>query len=346
MSSRGRLNRPFEISIAWLQARIPLEPMAIVPAAIAGAVCVSLAVLVRLIAEPLVEDHVPFITFFPAILVAAVWGGAMAGIAALLLSIATTWYWLLDTTLRHLAPGLILVFALAGLMIVIVALLIRAALVKLRVAQHNAEQTAMLAQQFAMEIEHRLKNVLTIVQALAHNAIKESESLSDFSRRFMPRLMALAAAHTILRASQWNGAEVGVIVDHALTPFRDDAGTRLRVRDGSPVRLSANSAVSLALSLNELATNAIKHGALSTPGGYVTLRWTFDDSTARLCVLWEEHGAPPPAQPMGTGIGSKIIAQTFSTETERDIQYAFGADGLRCILCCTLKSDTVREATS
>ena len=131
------------------------------------------------------------------------------------------------------------------------------------------------------ELTHRVKNTLTVVQAIAHQTQRHSPSPEDFIERFDGRLAALAGAHSLLVGSKWRGADLAAIAHSQLDAYRSaDNPDRMRI-EGEPVTLPADLATPFGLVLHELATNAAKHGALSRPGGAVTLRWSRRTGTRR-----------------------------------------------------------------
>jgi two-component system CheB/CheR fusion protein len=159
------------------------------------------------------------------------------------------------------------------------------------------------------ELSHRIKNTLAVVQAIAHQTQRYSHSPEDFIMRFDGRLQALSNAHSLLLGSSWTGAEVDAIARSQLGAYRSaDNPDRLRI-EGDPVTLPADLATPFGLVLHELATNAAKHGALSRPGGSVTLRWsmTTRNNQPTLAVIWSEGGGPPVQPPKTSGFGGVLI---------------------------------------
>jgi PAS domain S-box-containing protein len=167
------------------------------------------------------------------------------------------------------------------------------------------------------EINHRAKNMLSVVDAIAHQtAIKSPE---DFIERFSERIQALSANQDLLVRNEWNGVEINDLVHAQLAHFADLIGPRIAV-NGPKLRLRAASAQAIGLALHELATNAGKYGALSTDGGHVDISWAAADGT--LTMSWTERGGPPVCAPQRRGFGTIVM----ETMTERSVDGAVDLD--------------------
>ncbi|WP_347138252.1 response regulator [Paracoccus sp. SSK6] len=154
------------------------------------------------------------------------------------------------------------------------------------------------------ELNHRIKNTLANVQAIARQGLRRSDSLADFEASFGGRLQALSRAHSILSDSTWASAPLDQLIDDQIRVGTLD-GDRLH-RRGHAVELAPDTMLRMALALHELATNAAKYGALSVPQGTVHLDWVSEGSGIRL--TWRERGGPPVATPDSGGFGSDLIA--------------------------------------
>ena len=181
------------------------------------------------------------------------------------------------------------------------------------------------------ELTHRIKNTLAVVQAIAHQTQRYSQSPEDFIKRFDGRLQALSNAHSLLLGSSWTGAEVAAIAHSQLDAYRSaDNPDRLSI-EGDPVTLPADLATPFGLVLHELATNAAKHGALSRPGGTVMLRWsmTSRNKTPTLTVIWSETGGPPIQPPKTSGFGGVLIENGLPHAV---VRREFRPEGLVCTM--------------
>ena len=152
------------------------------------------------------------------------------------------------------------------------------------------------------ELGHRLKNTIALVQAIAGQTLKgttDKESVAAFYRR----LDALSKAHDVLLKRDWTVADMRMIVDGVLAGHHD--GQRISIC-GPAVSLGPKAALSLSMLLHELATNAVKYGALSNQSGTVNVSWTKNQETLEL--LWLEQDGPPVSRPVKSGLGSRLIA--------------------------------------
>lgn len=195
--------------------------------------------------------------------------------------------------------------------------------------RHRAET---LRELLLNELNHRVKNSLAVVQGLAAQTFKPGLDPDVARRAFDGRLKALAAAHDLLTAANWAGASLRSVITEAVHGAADPARVAI---DGPDVQLRPQTSVTLALAIHELATNAVKHGALSVATGTVRVAWTLDPPATsggamRLQLLWREAGGPPVVPPARRGFGSRMLEQGLATEIDGSVRLEFAADGLRC----------------
>lgn len=153
------------------------------------------------------------------------------------------------------------------------------------------------------ELNHRIKNTLANVQAIARQTVRRSADLAAFDASFSGRLQALSRAHSILSDATWSSAPLDDLIDDQVRVGTLD-GERLR-RSGPSVEISPENMLRIALTLHELGTNAHKYGALSVPEGHVSLDWSLDGEG--LVLRWQERGGPQVAEPARTGFGTTLI---------------------------------------
>jgi PAS domain S-box-containing protein len=180
------------------------------------------------------------------------------------------------------------------------------------------------------ELNHRVKNTLAIVQSIATQTLRHSDSAEAFRASFEARIMALSEAHNLLTESNWAGASLRDIIRRVLVPY--SAGERTHISTtGGDIRVGPKTAVSLVMAFHELATNAAKYGALSNNTGHVSVDWrVIEDSTPRrLTVSWKETGGPPVQQPTRKGFGTRLI-RGLSHDTAGDVRMEFSQGGLTC----------------
>lgn len=181
------------------------------------------------------------------------------------------------------------------------------------------------------ELNHRVRNTLAIVQAIAQQSFKDEHASAEARTSFDGRLSALSAAHNLLTRSNWEAASMRQLIEDAVAPYR--GGDRFDIA-GADLKLAPKTAVSLALALHELATNAVKYGALSVPAGRVLIRWSVEPDSAgdRLAFSWREQGGPPVVVPTRRGFGSRMIERGLAAEFGGKVVIAFDPDGV----CCTI----------
>jgi PAS domain S-box-containing protein len=181
------------------------------------------------------------------------------------------------------------------------------------------------------ELNHRVKNTLAIVQALAHQTLRAYPDRSLFTREFGARLASLARAHDLLTQESRRGAPLREIMTTAMAPFINE-GRSIHI-EGDAVTVPANATITLSLMLHELASNAAKHGALSVPEGKVLISWqtTTERSSATVDMEWREENGPAVAQAPRAGFGTRLLGASASQiNAELDLDYAQA--GLRCRL--------------
>jgi PAS domain S-box-containing protein len=177
------------------------------------------------------------------------------------------------------------------------------------------------------ELNHRVKNTLATVQAIAAQTLRGDIPLADAKARFEARLMALARAHNILTEENWGGAALDRIVADATEHL---GGAARFETAGETVRVTPRAALALTLALHELGTNAAKYGALSVEAGRVRIRWHRGEESLRL--EWKELGGPPVAAPARRGFGSRLIEQGLGPDLGGAARLDFDPDGLRCTI--------------
>ena len=178
----------------------------------------------------------------------------------------------------------------------------------------------------ASELQHRIKNLLSVVSAIAGQTFAglSPEALASFSAR----LSALAKSQDVLTSPQDAVVVINDVVTAALAAHRPGSG-RFRIT-GPRLVLSARRVVALSLALHELATNASKYGALSGASGTVDIDWTTAEGTLRF--TWAETGGPPVFAPEATGFGTKVIRQNLAGEFDGTVEIDYRTDGLVCVL--------------
>jgi PAS domain S-box-containing protein len=182
------------------------------------------------------------------------------------------------------------------------------------------------------ELNHRVKNTLATVQAIAFQTLKGDIPVAEARSRFETRLQALSRAHNLLTDENWEGASLHRVVADA-TAYLADEQERFQV-EGEEIWLAPRSALALSLALHELSTNAAKYGALSREGGRVRIGWSVENGLLNL--VWKEQGGPEVTPPAGRGFGSRLIERGLGTDLGGTARLAFEPDGLRCTVKASL----------
>jgi two-component sensor histidine kinase len=181
------------------------------------------------------------------------------------------------------------------------------------------------------ELNHRVKNTLATVQSIAAQTLRNAPSTEAARDAFEARLMALSRAHDVLTRENWEGAGLDEIVAEAVAPYRNLREDRVHLA-GANVRLPPRMALALAMALQELATNAVKYGALSNDTGVIRIAWTVDKTEVppRLNLHWQETGGPPVAPPTRRGFGSRLIERSLAQDLDGTVAIAFDPAGVSC----------------
>jgi PAS domain S-box-containing protein len=178
-------------------------------------------------------------------------------------------------------------------------------------------------QRLLREFNHRVKNMLSVVLALAHQTARYSPYVETFQEAFLSRLETLAHGHDLLVASEWRDVELATIAEQILGA---DAAIDRAAFSGEPILLTAKRVLGLALVLHELYTNAVKYGALSMPAGRVDLDSRAENGHAIVC--WRESGGDCVEEPSRQGFGHQMIAMTAKADLEGHIEFEWKKDGL------------------
>lgn len=183
------------------------------------------------------------------------------------------------------------------------------------------------------ELNHRVKNTLATVQSIASQTLRNAGSAAEAHQVFEARLLALSRAHDVLTRESWDGAELSEIVAQALAPHRNFRERRFHVK-GPSIRLAPRTALALSMAFHELATNAVKYGALSNAEGELHLDWSIDRSRKhpRLLLRWEERGGPPVAPPKRRGFGSRLVERSLAQDLEGEVRIDFSPAGVVCLI--------------
>jgi two-component sensor histidine kinase len=294
-----------------------------------AAFCVVAAALIRWTVGSFFEGVVPFATFFPAALFAALVGGVGPGAFAAILGCVIGWW-------AFLGPGLAFFPLASGERISLIAYL-ATSLVIVWAADHYRKLTKRLEdeekfRQLAVEeLAHRLKNKVATIQSIVSLRLREDPQARD---EILSCFSSLKATDDLIIAAQGKGARLDDIVSAELRPY--DAA-RISVK-GPEILLPPKLALTMALLFHELATNAAKYGALSSSVGKISVRWSYSDPLLHL--EWRESDGPAVAAPSHRGFGTRLFQRALE-QFDGKVDATFAASGLLCKLSVPL-SDVER----
>jgi two-component sensor histidine kinase len=179
------------------------------------------------------------------------------------------------------------------------------------------------------ELNHRVKNILAIVQSVAAQTVRSSGTLENFANAFTGRLKAIAIAHDILTQTRWIGIGLSELLIAVLGPYRSDE-SRVTI-NGPAVLLPARAVVPLSMVLHELTTNAVKYGALSTRQGRIDITWQLSGGIDQsVDLVWQERGGPQVKTPASEGFGTRLIDRVVSHDLDGGTRIDFDPTGVRC----------------
>jgi two-component sensor histidine kinase len=275
--------------------------------------------------------------YFPALLIVTLFAGWQFGLCSVAGSAALVWTF----AGRGLPKAPFAIFILAGLLQVLLMGVLRELLRDTWQAERSLQSLAEQQEREAAarelvlgEARHRLKNLMAIIEALAKfsgTRPGENSDIDAFLQRFLGRLRALGAASDLVLKFGPGVLEANAVVHAVLEPFLSDAPQRLRF-DGPELELSEHFGGALAMAVHELATNALKYGALSVRSGSVTLRWRSvpRDDGETVEFVWQENGGPPPQRPEKDGYGHRLIRSVAAREIDGEVRIEYPPEGLVC----------------
>jgi two-component system CheB/CheR fusion protein len=204
-------------------------------------------------------------------------------------------------------------------------------------------ETADNLRQIMGELEHRVKNMLANVTALVNRASRDATSDREVFETLTKRITGLANTHSLLTAEQWSSAMLrDILVPETVEIYGTDRVTL----SGPDVRITSEATLALGMAIHELATNAAKYGAFSTPAGHVTITWSriADADSDRLVITWREEGGPPVTAPERRGFGSQLIRSTLEQSLDGIVKTSWEPTGLQLVVELGFTNVTVKSA--
>lgn len=187
------------------------------------------------------------------------------------------------------------------------------------------------------ELNHRVKNTLAVVQALAMQTLRDADSLEAARESLDARLISLSKAHDLLTAERWQGGDLAATVRSALETWCASAGAPRFEMFGEPLRLRPKALLAVSMAVHELATNAVKYGALSTDTGMIEVCWEIDRAAGMFRFNWIETGGPRVTAPARRGFGSRMIERGLAADVGGEAHLDFPAEGVTFTLSAPLK---------
>ena len=299
---------------------------------------VALSAIVRLLLDPVGADVLPLLTFYPAMLFAAFLGGFWPGVYAATLGGIVGWWAFLMPYYQFLpltagAAASLVIYSATSLVIVWGADHHRSLIKQLR-------DEEIFRQMVVQELGHRLKNKVATIQAIIGYQLRDKPELREAISR---RLDALSATDELVMTAQGQGAHLDDIVATEIGPYER---SRSAV-DGPRIMLSPKLALSMALVFHELATNAAKHGALSSTTGRISVRWRLSNNPTggnpsapdTLLVEWAESGGPLVSPPASHGFGLKLLAVALKG-FDGTMDLNFEQSGFGCRMALPIRPET------
>lgn len=202
--------------------------------------------------------------------------------------------------------------------------------------KHDEEQARLVVE----EINHRSRNMLGVIQAIARHTLAGNDA--GFLQRFGERIHALAASNDLLAKNKWRAVSLSELVQSQLAPFADEPRTRFEL-DGPAVFLTPVATKALGMAVHELATNAVKYGALANDHGRIVVTWSVRDEAAdqRLHIWWQETDGPAVQNPSRTGFGSKVTSGMVESSMGGKVEVSYASTGLSWRLDCPIDNNLV-----
>jgi two-component sensor histidine kinase len=201
-------------------------------------------------------------------------------------------------------------------------------------SEHMAREALHLINE---ELKHRVKNTLTVLGAVATQTFRNASSKADLEK-YQGRLAAFGRAQDLLTAANWAAAPLQDVISTALIPYRTGE-ERFKV-SGPALIVKSRQALALSLAIHELATNALKYGALTVASGHVAITWASGDQEEqpKFVFVWQEFGGPPASEPSAVGFGSRLISRVLQDDFGGSVEVSYESSGLVCRLTAPLEN--------
>lgn len=300
------------------------EGPTVVRAVAVGSGAAAASVLLRFALTPLLGTDLPFITYFPAILGAALWGGMRGGLLCLALCSAATGAFILPRDdLLHLTSA-VLAFLISGGLLAYAGSALAVTVRQLRASQRRMMAAEAELRTLVSELAHRGRNGLAVVMGIVSQSARKAGTAEELAEIVAARLGAMAIAQDEVVRGGGSAAALSELLTRTLSPFDLD---RFDFQPSPPLEVLPETATAVALLTHELATNAVKHGALSVPQGRVEVAW--ETSRGLVRFRWREQGGPLVGRTAGEGFGSRLLKMALAAQGGK-AERRFDRDGVVC----------------
>jgi two-component sensor histidine kinase len=308
----------------------------------------GIGLVVRLAIDPYVTG-IHYVTFFPVVIVTTLISGLGAGLFCLALSVGAASFFLMPPRFSFHIESMsdlltTLLFVLLTLSIVILLAGMRFAIERYLELSQKLEQHEIALREredrlavMVAELQHRTRNLISVVGAIADDALRTSDTLDDFKVKYHERLDVLGRAQGLLFRKDGGRVTFDELLDNELAAqsIRVGNGGSVTLDGPKGVRLRSGTVQTLAMVLHELVTNAVKYGALKQPNGHLTIRWhqavSVETGKPLLHIDWKEHGVDVPAD-AGSGRGRELIERALPYQFGAQATFALEADGVHCTI--------------
>jgi two-component sensor histidine kinase len=299
---------------------------------IMAALCLGVATAIRVLVAPALNDTLPFVTYFPAVMLASVWGGAVSGGIVLVATPIIVGFVVGAPVTRYtLDLSALVAFVIAGGLMVWLGAALAHSVRSASHSQQLRDDAEAQLRTLIQELGHRSKNGFAIVTALVDQSARTATSVDDYREKIISRLDAMARSQDLVTQTAGQPVNLAQLLSSVLEPF---GGGRVSIADrAARANVSPDIAIGLALVFHELATNAIKYGALSHPAGRIDIAFEHGDGAGDL--IWQESGGPPVRPPARHGFGVRLFSTALRGQGgSADVD--FRPEGLRCKVSCRL----------
>ncbi len=344
-----RMVRHVDTVVERILPRVRRSPLLAYPLA---AAIFAIAALLRVFFSDFLPPSLPFLTFFVAVIFAALLAGTGPGLIVVAASVVFAWRFYFSASHDVIDfSSLVALVSFAGIACLIVAvvhLLNR----KVENLLNERERNEALLQDSALgemqleqlnaELRHRLKNIFAVISGLVSQSARFSPDVQSFASALAGRLSAMGTAVDLVATRSFLGASLSELIADTMKPLVPPGSSRI-VMHGPDGIIPGDVANALALTLHELGTNAIKYGAWSSSTGTVHIAWKLDqlaDNEARFELVWDERGGPAVAQPERRGLGSMLIDSGFPSAT---VDRTFREGGVHCRITAIINQATTRR---